>query len=119
VSYFTLGKKNCSKDFDMHTSGVRAAARALQGDVSGRDGVVCPGPGHSCQDRSLSVRFDPTAPDGFLVHSFAGDDPIVCKDHIRERLGLERFKPNGKAQEADRGAKPSADNRVSGDLCLH
>jgi RecA-family ATPase len=96
----------------MHTHDVRAAARALEGDVSGRDGVACPGPGHSRQDRSLSVRFDATAPDGFLVHSFAGDDPIVCKDHIRERLGLEGFKPNGKVQEADRGAKPSADNRV-------
>jgi hypothetical protein len=40
VSYFTLGKKNCSKDFDMHTSDVRAAAHALEGDVSGRDAVV-------------------------------------------------------------------------------
>jgi len=96
----------------MHTPDVRAAARTLQGDISGRNGVICPGPGHSRQDRSLSVRFDPTAPDGFLVHSFAGDDPIVCKDHIRERLGLQGFKPNGKAPNADRGAKPSADNRV-------
>jgi hypothetical protein len=58
----------------MHTYDMRAAARALGGDVSGRDGVVCPGPGHSRQDRSLSVRFDPSAPDGFVVHSFAGED---------------------------------------------
>ena len=28
----------------MHTLDVRAAARALEGDISGRDGVVCPGP---------------------------------------------------------------------------
>ena len=61
----------------MRTPDVRAAARALGGDISGRDGVVCPGPGHSRQDRSLSVRLDSTAPDGFVVHSFAGDDPII------------------------------------------
>ena len=81
----------------MRTPDVRAAARALGGDISGRDGVVCPGPGHSRQDRSLSVRLDSTAPDGFVVHSFAGDDPITCKDHVRERLGLGAFKPNGGA----------------------
>jgi hypothetical protein len=91
----------------MHIHDVRAAARALKGDVSGRNGVVCPGPGHSRQDRSLSVRLDPGAPDGFVVHSFAGDDPIICKDHVRERLGIEAFKPNGKGRAADRAAKPA------------
>src|SRR6516165_8114921 len=95
----------------MHTHDVRAAARALNGDVSGRDGVVCPGPGHSPQDRSLSVRFDPNAPDGFVVHSFAGDDPIICKDHVRERLGIEAFKPNGKLRAADSNAKPAISSR--------
>jgi hypothetical protein len=75
----------------MHTPDVRAAARALGGDLSGHNGVVCPGPGHSHQDRSLSIKFDPSAPDGFVVHSFAGDDPIICRDHVRERLGLEAF----------------------------
>ena len=29
-----------------------------------------------------------SAPDGFLVHSFAGDDPIRCKNYVREKLGL-------------------------------
>jgi hypothetical protein len=29
------------------------------------------------------------------VHSFAGDDPIVCKDYVRGKAGLESFKPNG------------------------
>jgi hypothetical protein len=54
-----------------HTS---HAAAALGGDVSGRDTILCPGPRHSPKDRSLSVKFDPTAPDGFLTHSHAGDD---------------------------------------------
>jgi hypothetical protein len=60
---------NLLKEFDMHTHDVRAVAHALEGDVSGRDGVVCPGPGHSREDRSLSVRFDPGAPGGFVVYS--------------------------------------------------
>ena len=50
----------------------RAVARALGGSVSGRN-VVAPGPGHSRTDRSLSIKIDPAAPDGFIVHSFAGD----------------------------------------------
>jgi putative DNA primase/helicase len=79
--------------FDMHTPDVRAAARALGGDISGRDGVICPGPGHSRQDRSLSVRFDSTAPDGFVVFSHAGDPIGDCKDYVRERLGLAPFRP--------------------------
>ena len=77
----------------MHIHDARAAARALGGDVSGRDGVVCPGPGHSLQDRSLSVRFDPTAPDGFVVFSHAGDPVRECKDHVRKRLGLAPWGP--------------------------
>ena len=32
------------------------AARALDGEVSGKE-VLCPGPGHSKFDRSLSVKF--------------------------------------------------------------
>jgi putative DNA primase/helicase len=79
--------------FDMHIHDVRAAARALDGDVSGRDGVLCPGPGHSRQDRSLSVRFDPSAPNGFVVYSHAGDPIADCKDHVRERLGLAPWRP--------------------------
>jgi putative DNA primase/helicase len=65
----------------------RAVARALGGTVSGRN-ILAPGPGHSRADRSLSVRIDPAAPDGFLTHSFADDPPTVCRDHVRAALGL-------------------------------
>jgi hypothetical protein len=27
------------------------------------------------------------SPSGFLTHSFAGDDPLKCRDHVKERLG--------------------------------
>jgi hypothetical protein len=72
---------------------LQAAAQALGGQIAGRNTIVCPAPGHSPKDRSLSVRFDPNAPDGFLVCTFAGDDWKVCRDYVRSRLGLPSWKP--------------------------
>ena len=69
-----------------------AIARALGGEVSGRR-VLAPGPQHSPKDRSLCVSLAPAMPGGFLVHSFAGDDPIQCKDYVRARLGLPAWQP--------------------------
>jgi putative DNA primase/helicase len=69
------------------TLDAHALARALGGSVSGRN-VLTPGPGHSRADRSLSIKFDPRAADGFVVHSFAGDCPIACRDYVRNALGL-------------------------------
>lgn len=51
-----------------------------------RSGILVPGPGHSSTDRSLSVTFKADAPDGFLVHSFAGDNPIECRNYVRGLL---------------------------------
>jgi hypothetical protein len=73
---------------------LRTLRAALGGEITGGC-LLCPGPGHSAADRSLSVKLDSTAPDGFLVHSFAGDDAIVCRDHVRSKAGLPAFKPNG------------------------
>jgi putative DNA primase/helicase len=71
---------------------LRAIARALGGEVSGRR-VLAPGPQHSPKDRSLCVSLAPALPGGFLVHSFADDDPIQCKDYVRVRLGLPAWQP--------------------------
>lgn len=71
----------------------RNLASALGGEASGNN-VRAPGPGHSARDRSLSITVDPGAPDGFVVHSFADDDPIACKDYVRQKAGLDPFKPN-------------------------
>ena len=68
-------------------------AELLGGHVRGADEVSCPGPGHSADDRSLSVKLDKDAPDGLLVHSFAGDDPLACRDYVRDKLGLAPFEP--------------------------
>src|SRR5262249_51967925 len=68
---------------------LRALARALGGEVV-QGQVRAPGPGHSAGDRSLSVKLSDTAADGFIVHSFAGDDAIKCRDYIKEKLGLPK-----------------------------
>jgi hypothetical protein len=67
----------------------RAVARALGGEAMGCN-VLAPGPGHSRADRSLSVKIDAAAGDGFLVHSFAGDDPVACRDYVRDAIGLSK-----------------------------
>jgi hypothetical protein len=68
----------------------QAIANALGGDVHGRDHIMAPGPGHSYRDRSLSVWIDADDPEGFRVHSFAGDDWKECRDHVRDALRLPK-----------------------------
>ena len=71
-------------------------ARIMGGEAHGNRAWV-PGPGHSSKDRSLSIKLEPSAPDCFLVHSFAGDDPIRCKDYVRGKLRLAPW--SGSANE--------------------
>jgi putative DNA primase/helicase len=68
----------------------RIIARALAGVVVRRNQIIAPGPGHCPRDRSLSVELDASSPDGFRVHSFAGDDWRECRDHVKARLGITR-----------------------------
>jgi hypothetical protein len=86
----------------MHDLG--GIARALGGRVIGSSRVLAPGPGHSRRDRSLSVWFSATAPDGFIVCSHAGDDWTKCKDYVRARLGIEREDASSRPTEARRRA---------------
>lgn len=93
----------------------RTVAYALGGDVAGRDSANVPGPGHSKSDRSLSIKLDSRAPDGFVVFSHAGDDPMACRDHVRDKLGLGRWE-RGKERRtpikvADSGPDPDQENR--------
>jgi putative DNA primase/helicase len=85
------------------TAQLKSWAAALGGELSGK-GVICPGPGHSQRDRSLSVTPSVTAPDGFVVHSFANDDPLACKDYVRRRLGLPEFR-QGRPQKPPLGGQ--------------
>jgi len=68
---------------------LRSMAAALGGDVAGAS-ILCPGPGHSPRDRSLSVTLSPTHPDGFVVYSHASDPLQDCRDHVRSRLATDR-----------------------------
>lgn len=89
-------------------------ASALGGEVSGR-GVNCPGPGHGARDRSLSVTPSATARGGFLVHSFASDDPIVCLDYVRARLGFSPFRPWQGPKAPQRERSPAGEARQASD----
>ena len=64
----------------------RVIARAMAGELTGPDSVNAPGPGHSPQDRSLSI----TVRRGRIcVFSHSGDDWRICRDYVLDKLGLE------------------------------
>ncbi len=71
---------------------LKILARVLGGHVVSGAALV-PGPGHKAQDRSLRIFSDPNAPDGFYVHSFANDDPIQCRDYVRQKMGMPPWQP--------------------------
>nr|WP_137831248.1 toprim domain-containing protein [Methylobacterium sp. L1A1] len=61
-------------------------AYAMNGDVRGRQ-VLCPGPGHSKKDRSLSIMLSSTSLKGWVCHSYAGDDWRLCEEYVAGHLG--------------------------------
>jgi putative DNA primase/helicase len=75
-------RRNCAVDTDLHE-----AARRLGGEIRDNQ-ILAPGPGHTEKDRSLSVKFDPSAPGGMLIYSFAGDSYPACRDYVASKLGL-------------------------------
>ena len=89
---------------------LRELASLLGGEVSGSQ-VLAPGPGHSRRDRSLSVRPSPSAPDGFLVFSHAGDCWQDCRDLVRARLRLSgRTGPRRPSETSRRPIEPRRDD---------
>ena len=94
-------------------SDLRSLARALGGNVSG-DQVLVPGPGHRPRDRSLRVKLGASFPDGFMVHSYAGDDWRECRDHVNRALGIA----NGiwRCREKSAGADQNARREIENDL---
>jgi AAA domain len=103
-------------------------ARTMGGRVY-QGAALVPGPNHSAADRSLRVFIDPNAPGGFGVHSFAGDDPIECRDHVIRQMGLPAWEPsrnrahtngyhrtNGHAKPCGNGAAPAIEAVTQDDL---
>jgi hypothetical protein len=41
----------------------------------------------------MSIKLSANSPDGFVVHSHAGDDWQDCRDYVRQRLGLPEWQP--------------------------
>jgi hypothetical protein len=83
-------------------SHLKSWAAILGGDVSGL-GVICPGPGHSRRDRSLSVTPSVASP-GFITHSFAGDDWRTCHEYVGAKLGIEPSTPRRAPTRLNAGA---------------
>lgn len=50
----------------------------------------------------MSVTVKAGAPQGFIVNSFAGDDAMQCRDHVRTMAGLPAWAPTG----GERTARP-------------
>jgi putative DNA primase/helicase len=88
-------------------------ARQPNGTVRGR-WINVPGPHHSAADRSLGIRFDPKAPDGFRVHSFAGDDQDECRAYAKSLIqGLSgKFCDLCEPEHAHREAAPARRQRA-------
>jgi hypothetical protein len=60
-------------------------AKAARGHLN-NGWINVQGPGHGAADRSLGFRFDATAPNGFRVHSLAGDSPGISRAHVKALL---------------------------------
>jgi Toprim domain-containing protein len=78
----------------------RSIAAAMGGQVTGRDSVNVPGPGHSKADRSLSIRINARAPAGLVIYSHAGDDPFRCRDYVRDCLALDKWPESDRQRSA-------------------
>jgi putative DNA primase/helicase len=90
---------------------LRSIARALGGEiVTGQ--VLAPGPGHGPRDRSLSVRLSAASPDGFIVHSFAGDGWQECRAHVCAFLGIVK---EGRSRKNPTRRRPTIASAASGD----
>ena len=74
-------------------------AQVLDGEVRGNS-VYAATPGHSKHDRGTVITLDPNAPDGCLVHSFNGGDPLEIKAQLR-RAGVLADRRRG--QSSNRG----------------
>jgi hypothetical protein len=85
---------------DTATISLAAAARMLGGEVR-KGQVLCPGPGHSPNDRSLSVKFSAHAPEGFVVKSFSTDSFDDCRDYVRKKLGLPAAKGEARMSQVE------------------
>ncbi|MES0171282.1 toprim domain-containing protein [Mesorhizobium sp. M0006] len=61
----------------------------------------------------MSVMLDSDAADGFRINSFAGDDWRICRDHVRQMLGIPdsgHHRPNAQLSRLGWATIPASDN---------
>lgn len=86
---------------------LRAIASAMGGEVRGNVASF-PTPGHSAKDRGSWASIVPDAPDGVLISSRNGGDPLAIKDSLRakgvlpDRQRIERNRDVGAWEYQDR-----------------
>ena len=75
------------------------AASCLPGGRVISGGVSFQGLGHRAGDMSARLLPDPDARNGYIVTSFAGDDPLMLRDYVDERCGLPRWEERTRDRE--------------------
>ena len=77
----------------------------LNGVVNGQ-WINIAAPGHRPRDRSLGILFDADTNYGFCVNPLAGDDPAICRAHVKKLLAkVLCHMSGGPALETDDGQK--------------
>jgi hypothetical protein len=78
------------------TSLAKRATAHFNGTWHGSYGSA-PSPGHSRHDRGLTFKDEPGAPDGLLVNTFNGANPLAVKDELRKAGILPAWAPDSGA----------------------
>ncbi|HEX8554426.1 MAG TPA: AAA family ATPase [Sphingomonas sp.] len=78
---------------------LRKIAAAMGGEVNGNVASF-PTPGHGKRDRGSWASLVPGAPDGVLINSANGGDPLAIKDELRAKGVLPAFEPVGRSRDA-------------------
>jgi putative DNA primase/helicase len=90
------------------SSTLHEIAKKLKGDVNG-EWINIPGPGHNGDDRSLGIKLQKNAPNSFIVHSLAGDDPRECRKYVNAKLAEAGIQlPHHRAAEREGRSNPDA-----------
>ncbi|EPR12084.1 hypothetical protein M527_01835 [Sphingobium indicum IP26] len=77
----------------------------MGGEVVGNKAIF-PTPGHSAKDRGSWASIVPGAPDGVLINSANGGDPLEIKDQLRSKGVLPRWEPTSQRPLQRRPRQP-------------
>ena len=78
-----------------HAASRLPGGRVISGGVSFR------APGHGPNDMSARILPDPGMRNGYIVTSFAGDDPLALRDYVDAQCDLPRWEERGRQTRRD------------------